>query len=73
MGSLAHFYQTEGFSNTPSYGQASESKHAGMRVLADEKTSTQTLPLASPKEMASFQLDILSGQDNRVNRESFPT
>jgi hypothetical protein len=71
------------FSITPSFFGASparvkEGKHAGMRVLADEEDKARKLfrSLSPPqKKMAILSekapRDILSGQDNTVDRSTF--
>ena len=71
------------FSTTPSFFGASpakvaQGKHAGMKVLSDEEEKARKLfrSLSPPqKKMAILSektpRDILSGQDNTVNRETF--
>ena len=81
--SQLYFCKRKDFSITPSFYGASparvkEGKHAGMRVLADEEDKNAKLfrSLSPPqKKMAILSekapRDILSGQDNTVDRSTF--
>ena len=77
-----YFCKRKNFLHHPSFYGASparvkEGKHAGMRVLADEEDKARKLfrSLSPPQKMAILSdkapRDILSGQDNTVDRKTF--